>query len=95
MNVRKSVLSRPWVAFGTVRGSCGELLGVEAGDGGAWCHCDETVGSADVLEEMEHVQLSPSKGSTHYESLSDSYREARRGLEAVVENSFMLVSCSH
>jgi hypothetical protein len=32
------ILSRPWVALGAVRGGCGELLGVEAGDGGA-CHC--------------------------------------------------------
>jgi hypothetical protein len=44
---------------------------------------------------MERVQLSPAKGITHYENLSNNYREARRGLEAVVENSFMLVSRSH
>jgi hypothetical protein len=38
------ILSRPWVALGAVRGGCGELLGVKAGDGGA-CHCD---GAAEV-----------------------------------------------
>lgn len=30
-----SVLSCPWVVLGAIRGGCGELLGVEAGDGGA------------------------------------------------------------
>jgi hypothetical protein len=36
------VLSRPWVALGTVCRGSGELLRVEAGDGGA-CHGDEAV----------------------------------------------------
>jgi hypothetical protein len=38
--MRESVLSCPWIALGAVRGGCSELLGVKAGDGGAWCHCD-------------------------------------------------------
>jgi len=42
----KSVLSCPWVAFCPVGGGCGELPGVEAGDGGARCHCDGSEGSA-------------------------------------------------
>jgi hypothetical protein len=37
------VLPCPWVALGPVGGGCGELLGVKAGDGGAWCHCDGAV----------------------------------------------------
>lgn len=48
------VLSCPWVALGTVGGSCGELLGVEAGDGGA-CHCDGLQRSADVTEGFGHI----------------------------------------
>jgi hypothetical protein len=41
------VLSCPWVALGTVCGGRGELLGVETGDGGAWCHGDGAVGVSD------------------------------------------------
>ena len=37
-----SVLSCPWVVLGAIRGGCGELLRVEAGDGGA-CHGDGAV----------------------------------------------------
>lgn len=36
----QDILSRPWVSLGAVRGGSGELLGIETGDGGAWCHGD-------------------------------------------------------
>jgi hypothetical protein len=61
------VLSCPWVVLRAVGGSCGELLGVKAGDGGA-CHCDGlrwlagdlTNGSASIVNgKLFHVLLKP------------------------------------
>ncbi len=38
----KGVLSCPWIAFGAIGRGRGEFPGIEAGDGGAWCHVDGT-----------------------------------------------------
>jgi hypothetical protein len=45
--VKEGVLSCPRVALCTVCRGGGELLRVEAGDGGAWCHGDRAVGVSD------------------------------------------------
>lgn len=50
----KGILSCPWVALGAVCGGRSELLGVEAGDGGARCHCDGSMGVSTFLEDREH-----------------------------------------
>jgi rhodanese-related sulfurtransferase len=48
------VLSCPWVVLRAVGGSCGELLGVKAGDGGA-CHCDGLRWLAGGLDQWKRI----------------------------------------
>lgn len=45
------LISRPGVAFCAVGRGGGELLGIEAGDGGAWCHCEDVNGPREIVDK--------------------------------------------
>jgi hypothetical protein len=76
--VQASILSCPRVALGAVRGGCGELLGVKAGDGGARCHGDgasrmsecarKSAGGASIAVLLT-VKVSRAAGETQWEAV--------------------------
>ena len=78
MSVVKSVLSCPWVALGTVRRGSSKLLGVEAGDGGAWCHGEGAGIVSNGCAQRRTYQLSAYCLLTYSMSLVSSWCEARR-----------------
>lgn len=58
MRVHIGILSVPWVAF-CVSGSCGELLGVEPGDGGALRESDTVAAGQHWVSRAREIDPVP------------------------------------